>query len=229
MRFDELASRAGQAAARVGGGAERPTFGHVAQRQHRRALVAGWSTAAAALAVTLAVVMLWPGPHVEPSPAAGVTTTTTVSGFVGGDREACPVTVPDEASFSPESERPAGPRLTYDAFWYGTPELWTMVHFEGEVWSNLPVAADGTLTQKTFWWTEDYVSISEPEPAILVTSESLNSAGEIVEAAPVTNGGHPELGVFVIAGLQIPHEGCWRVTAEYGNTSLDYVAWVGNE
>ena len=42
--------------------------------------------------------------------------------------------------------------VEYDAGWYGNARLWTMLRHGGEVWTNLPRAADG-FGQKTFWWS----------------------------------------------------------------------------
>ena len=196
--------------------------------------------------VILGVALLWPGPGSESPPAAVdttptklATTTTTMSesttslaggivpGVLEGGREACPVTAPGDGPFTPEAETPDGPPPSYQAVWYGTPELWTMVHSQGQDWVSLPVGADGSLTQKTFWWSDDFVLGEELEPDITVTAEHLDGSAPTLEAGgPGTNGSHPELGNFMIVGLEIPDEGCWRITAEYRETTLSYVAWV---
>jgi hypothetical protein len=235
MRFEELAAKAGKAAAHVGTQAERPSFGAILDNHRSRILIAGWSTAAAAVMVVFGVMWLWPGSGSEsPSAAAARPTTTlgdgTVPGVIAGGRETCPVTGPGDSPFTPASETPDGPPPLYLSVWYGTPELWTMVQHQGQVWSNLPVGADGSLTQKTFWWSDDYVPSSDILPDITVTADHLNGSAPGVEAGgPGTTGAHADLGSFMLVGLQIPQEGCWRITGEYRGTSLSYVAWVGNE
>lgn len=226
MRFEELASRAGTTAAEVGRRVDRPSFPGIVARRHRRMLFAGWSTAAAAVIVALGMVWLWPGSG-APVAAGDATSTTqteaTTSGVIDGSREVCPISYPDQVPFTP----PADISLSLDGdVWYGTPELWTFIQRDGQMWEGLPVGTDGSLTQKTFWWTPDYTSISEPVPDITFTAEHVVGAAAMVEAAAVTNGGHPEMGVFIIAGFEIPQAGCWRITASYGDASLSYVAWA---
>ncbi len=231
MRFDELASRAGKTASDIGRRAERPPFTVLLRERLRRTWFAGLAAAAAVVVLGFGTVLLFSEPaSVEPL-AAAETTTTTLSGSIpAGGREACPVTEPGEVPFSPTSEAPEGPPELYDAVWFGTPELWTMVDHDGQVWPDLPVGDDGSLTQKTFWWAEGYVFDEEPEPAITVTAEHLDGSAPTVQAGgPGTNGTHPDLGSFMLVGLEIPEEGCWRVTAEYREATLSYVVWVGDD
>lgn len=238
MRFDELASKASKAAADVGRRAERPPFGRILDKHRRRVLIAGSSTAAAAVMAILGVVLFWPGPGSE-SPAAVDTTQTTtmpestnqgegtVPGVVEGGREACPVTAPGDRPFTPESEVPDASPPAVEAVWFGTPELWTFVHDQGQDWTGLPVGADGSLTQKTFWWSDDFVISEEPDPDITVTGERLDGSAPTLKAGgPGTHGTNPAQGNFMIVGLEIPEAGCWRITAEYRDTTLSYVAWA---
>ena len=252
MRFDELASRAGKAAAGVGRRAERPSFGQVLAAR-RRALIAGWLTSVAVVVAVVGAALLWPARGANPTPAAGPITTTTSDpattptsapesttttlgaegaiSITDGGREACPVTLPGDEPFTPASDTPEGPPLSYQSVWYGTPELWTRLNHQGEEWNNLPVGSDGSLTQKTFWWRDGYSMSDEPRPDITVTLDHLNGSSPSVEVGgPGTNGGHPDLGEFMIVGLEIPQSGCWRITAKYRGTTLSYVAWAaGNE
>lgn len=239
MRFDELASKAGKAAANVGRRAERPPFARVLDRHRSRVLIAGWSTAAVAVMAILGVVLLWPGPGSELPPAAVDTTQTTIMsesttlaervepGVIEGGREACPITAPGDSPFTPESEVPDASPPSVEAVWFGTPELWTFVQSQGQDWTGLPVGADGSLTQKTFWWSDDFVISEELDPDITVTGERLDGSALTVKAGgPGTHGTNPEQGSFMIVGLEIPEEGCWRITAEYRDTTLSYVVWV---
>lgn len=230
MRFDELATRAGRNAADVGRRADRPSFSVIRRERHRRNLFAGLSAAVAVVVLGFGTFLLWPEPGVVSPVAASQTTTTVADSTNARAREACAVTEPGGAPFTPVSENPDGPPDLYDAVWYGTPELWTMVNIEGQVWPGLPVGEDGSLTQKTFWWAEGYVFDEEPSPDITVTLESLDGSAPTVQAGgPGTNGTHPDLGSFMLVGLEIPQAGCWRVTAEYRGASLSYVVWVGDD
>lgn len=232
MRFEELASRAGRTAADIGRRADRSSFSGVVARRHRRTVFAGWSTAAAVVIVIIGIVWLWPASGPEAPLAAANTTSTTLSTtttraeattttLVEDSFEPCPVTFPDDTPFIP----PADISLIFEGdAWYGTPELWTFVQKEGQVWEGLPAAADGSLTQKTFWWSVDYVSTIEI-PEVDVTAENLDT-GLTIEASGADGGGNAEQGIFIVAGLQFPQAGCWRVTASYKDASLSYVARV---
>lgn len=228
MRFEELASRAGKTAAYVGRQTDRPALSAIIAHHHRRMLIARWSTAAAAILVAFGIVWLWPASGV-PLAASNSTTTTQAEGTtteaLAGDREICPITLPGRAPFAPPETRDL--TLSFEGVvWYGTPELWTFVQEEGPVWVGLPVNSDGSLTQKTFWWTDDYVSSIEPVPDITFTAENVGGSAPTVGADAVTSGGQAEMGVFIIAGFEIPQDGCWRITARYRDVSVSYVAWA---
>jgi hypothetical protein len=234
MRFDEIASSAGRTAANIGIRAERPTFAFVLARARRR-LIAQWSAAVAVSMVVVLVGLWWSGSPTESPVAAGGTATTTINAgmlpaAVELDRETCPVTEPGDTPFDPASSMPAGPPPSYESVWYGSSELWTMVDNDGQTWAELPVGEDGSLSQKTFWWSNDYVLSEELLPDITVTVERLDGSGPKVAAGgPGTNGSHRDLGNFMIVGLEIPQSGCWRVTANYRESTLTYVVWASEE
>lgn len=230
MRFEELASRAGQAATRIGVRAARPPFSMIERERRRRKHRTGWSAAAAAALAVWAIALLWPGASPGQSEAAG-SPTTTASGVIVGDLvpESCPVTRPGDVPFSPASSTPDGPPSSYDAVWYGTPDLWTMVDEDGQIWEGLPVGPDGSLTQKTLWWS-DHLSSSDPLIEFSLTAEHLDgTAPEVETIVPdeaASSPSSPSFGIFVVVGFELPQPGCWKITAEYRDAVLSYVAWV---
>ena len=230
MTFEDLAAQAGAAAAEVGRRAHQPPFGSLVAALRRANFAFGAAVATVFALIVVGTAVLWPGSG-PPTPIVGApeTPTTTIAPptTVTHTLESCPVTVPGDEPFIPPSATPEGPPPSYESVWYGTPELWTRIHVEGEVWDALPVAADGTLTQKTFWWREGFDMIEEGQPEITVTMELVGgSAGPITAPGPATSGSHPELGQFMIQGIQIPELGCWRITGEYRGTTLSYVVWA---
>jgi hypothetical protein len=232
MRFDELASRAGKTAAEIGRRVERPSFSVVRRGRFRQTLFAGVAAAAAVVVLGFGAVLLWPeSGDLAPAVSAATTTITEQEEEAAVDaREACPLTMPGNTPFTPAAQAPEGPPELYDSVWYGTPSLWTMVGHAGQVWSDLPVGEEGNLTQKTFWWAEGYVFDEEPAPQITVTAEHIDGSGPTVKAGgPGTNGTHPDLGSFMLVGLELPQEGCWKISAEYKDATLSYVVWVGDE
>ena len=123
-----------------------------------------------------------------------------------------------------EYDAPARPPAYYDAEWFGTGRLWTMLRHGGEVWFDLPRGADG-LGQKTFWWSADFDVNHEPEPAISVTGRQLDGFGRFASPAPGTNAG-ADFGSAMLIGVGVPTTGCWEITATYRRATLSYVAWV---
>jgi hypothetical protein len=137
----------------------------------------------------------------------------------------CHPTKPTHAFVPPaENSAPARPPAYYDAEWYGTERLWTMLRHGGEVWFDLPRGADG-LGQKTFWWSADFDVVNEPQPAISVTGRQLDGLGRFASPAPGTNAG-ADFGSAMLMGVGIPMTGCWEITATYKRATLSYIAWV---
>ena len=253
MRIEESASQAGRAAATVGTPAERPTGGRGLLARGPITLA---SALFVAVVVALALVALnstWPG-SASPAPQAAQApaTTTTKPGMllpgqgvtapratqapatmtsptslaekpapaaIANVPQSCPITVPGSNGFSPPSQAPEGPPALYDSVWFGTPELWTMINPQGETrWPH---------GEKTFWWSENFSLMDELEPDIIVTAEHLDGTAPAVKAGgPGTNGSHPDLGNFMLVGLEIPESGCWKITAQYQGATLSYVVWA---
>lgn len=133
--------------------------------------------------------------------------------------KSCPVTVLGEGAFTPTSEAPDGPPQMYDAVWYGTPELYTMINPDGR--SSLNRWLGG---EKTFWWSENF-AISEHEPDIDVTARRLDGK-TTYQASQTTHGMRDDIGDFMLVGVTLPEPGCWEVDASYQGASLSYVIWV---
>jgi hypothetical protein len=159
-----------------------------------------------------------PSPSVEPS-LADTSPPAVVS---PAPVAACEVTRPTPA-FVPPSPNPASPPGYDGAAWFGTPALWTMLDRAGETWAHLPTGSDG-LSQKTFWWSTDWVPQAEPEPAITVLGTRLDGPGTFT-AGPGTNAS-ADFGTAMLVGVAVPAPGCWRLTATYLDASLSIVVLV---
>ena len=142
------------------------------------------------------------------------------------DRSTCPITLPGDQPFTPVDSTPEGPPASYSSVWYGSPELWTRLGSDGEIWEALPIAADGTLTQKTFWWRQGFSMAEEGQPNITVMIQAVSGGPAIAFGNPGTSGSNPELGQFMLVGISIPDEGCWKITAEYRGSTVSYVTWA---
>jgi hypothetical protein len=139
----------------------------------------------------------------------------------------CPVTIPTEPLVAP-SPYPASPPARYDAAWYGTPELWTMLDLGGERWSALPREAEG-YGQKTFWWSRAFTVMEEPRPAISVTGRRLDRAGPTFSAGPPGTNAAADFGSAMLVGVVVPTPGCWSITGHYRDRDLEYVVWVTDD
>jgi hypothetical protein len=141
---------------------------------------------------------------------------------------ACPVTVPPQPGLVPPDPYPAEP--PFEQVWYGTAELWTILDANGAVWRDLPVGKDGSVGDKTLWFSERF-STAENEDFtgngdLTVTAERLDGPARTV----VSEGGVPsfnrDIKNFMLVGLVLPKPGCWEVTASYRGAELAYVLQV---
>ncbi len=124
----------------------------------------------------------------------------------------------------PPSPAPHRPPAYYDAAWFGTLALWTMISREGELWTDLPHGPDG-FSQKTFWWSADWDPQTEPEPAITVSGRKLDGSDQFATSGRGTNAA-ADFGVAMLVGVEVPSRGCWEVTGTYRSASLTYTVWV---
>ncbi len=160
--------------------------------------------------------------------AATLTPSSTPSSSAGSNT--CPVTVPPQPGFVPPEPYPPELPSSFHAVWYGTPELWTTLDVRGEVWRGLPVAEDGSVGNKTLWWSENFSTAKGEDFSgnddITVTAVRLDgSAPKVVE----TPGGayfNDFLGNFMLVGLVVPEAGCWQITANYQGAELTYMMQV---
>jgi hypothetical protein len=191
----------------------------------------GWPVVAAAAAMGAGAVLIvvlalgvWTqmmdGPRIRTGgPAASVADSPAMA------TEACTVTRPNPP-FSAPSPYPATPPDDRYA-WFGTPQLWTMLKLDGEVWDgNSPLA----LLLKMFWWSSNWAGMrEEPEPAITVVATRLDGPGTVT-TDHATNAAADSLGgEAMLAGIEFPSPGCWQVTAQYRGAVLSYVVWIKDE
>lgn len=84
----------------------------------------------------------------------------TAAASPGNVGEPCVVTQPDPP-FVPPSPYPAVAPPLYEADWYGSEALWTMLDRDGEVWGPSAI----NLGEKTFWWSLEWPGMRDaPQP-----------------------------------------------------------------
>lgn len=129
---------------------------------------------------------------------------------VGGT---CVVTEPPLPGLTPPSPWIATPP-DGTSVWFGTPDLWT------------PLPVNGVYgPRKSVWWSQNFTDWSaEPRPEIGVVYERLDERADLILSGPPgTNAFTPQDGLFMIAGIDPPTPGCWRVTSSYKGSTLSYV------
>jgi hypothetical protein len=128
----------------------------------------------------------------------------------------CPVTQPPVPAFQPprdEAPKPseaAREATEKRAFWYGTPQLWTLLR------------RDGTFGRrdKMVWWSAGYRG--EQRPNLVVTINRPNSGVTTVVDAGATNA-HFDDAWSMMTMFEFPEPGCWQVTGTYRGNRLTFV------
>lgn len=214
MGFDDRARVASNHARRVGQSSDRPDIDRLARRQTTSRVVF-----MSGAVVLLLLGLLIAGPFQGDETAAIPATTTTTLPIE------CVLTVPT-GDFVPPQEYPAVPPEIYNAEWHGSAGLWTMVPPDGARWEGLPQNSPGLFTQKVFYWTEGYLAMSEPVPPLVVVATDVTT-GERHEfsESDVTGGFNPDIGNFMIAGIELP-AGCWELFAELDGVEVAFVVEI---
>lgn len=139
----------------------------------------------------------------------------------------CPITQPPDVLFVPPAPYPPEPPERYvNEFWYGTPELWTMLGTEA-TWYALPHNKNG-YTQKIFWWSQDFNVNIEPYPPFTLIIERLDADlpfTPVVVSEEATNAS-ADFGTAMLTGVDIPELGCWKITGQYQEAEMSFVVWV---
>jgi hypothetical protein len=137
----------------------------------------------------------------------------------------CPITQAPEVAFvPPEPFHPEPPERYINEFWYGTPELWTMLG-TGASWSDLPHSRYG-YSQKIFWWSQHFDVKTDPFPVFAVILERLDVPSVPVTAAEEATNASADFGTAMLTGVDLPTLGCWKITGQYQEAELSFVVWV---
>jgi hypothetical protein len=134
----------------------------------------------------------------------------------------CSITQPPDVPFTPPTPYPSKSPYV-GQFWYGTPELWTMLRADG-IWSGLPHNSNG-YTQKIAWWRQGYDMYTEPTPNLIVTGKRLDESAPPLLASDATNAS-ADLGDMMMVGVDIPTLGCWEIKGQYYDHELSFIVWV---
>jgi hypothetical protein len=103
--------------------------------------------------------------------------------------------------------------------------LWTDIPIDGR-WHSLPYTEGKGYTQKVVFWNESYDWQTEAVPGLTLSGRQLDGDALTFVADHATNGYHPEVGSFILTGVEIPSLGCWELTGHYRDAELTFVVWV---
>src|SRR4051812_44816466 len=126
--------------------------------------------AASMAALLLAVAVAAPGLV----PAGGLPAAPASSAYIQTGLANCPLTQPDPGFMPPPQS--GADWSGKEGHWRGSAPLWTFVTPGGDIWTGLP-QSDVGLSQKTFWWSEDFHVKAEPTPQIFVVGRRLDGPG----------------------------------------------------
>lgn len=149
----------------------------------------------------------------------------------------CPVTLPENGSFTPpapfpgdpESEPPSwGAPTGNKRFWFGTAKLWTVLPTDG-IWRALTFSAEGdyAYSNKLPWFHQAFPKDSGP---LTITGKRLDGpAPSFTENDEINAWGRGKTGIEgVMGGITIPVFGCWLVTGHYRDEEITFTVWVVN-
>ena len=138
----------------------------------------------------------------------------------------CPVTARPARPFIPPPEYRLR-ELPEDLFLIGTNELFTAIN-EPMIWYWRPQSSGVILTQKVFWYRQDYNWRQEPIPNLKVTGKRIDGPAPPL-MLPYGRPTHaimgPDLGAM-LTGVYVPVPGCWEITGDYRGDKLSFVVWV---
>jgi hypothetical protein len=142
--------------------------------------------------------------------------------------ETCSVTKPAEHPFVPplpHSEKP--PR---GQFWFGTDRLWTRLPETG-AWIGLGhyTPEDPTFRQKLFFWRQGYDPHAETQEKLIISGKRIDALAQPLQTDGPGTGSWTANDQFLVAGINFPTIGCWKITGRYGNDELTFVVWVGEQ
>lgn len=182
--------------------------------------------AGAALVLATAAIVTQSGIWAQGEPRTGMAPTAEARPSAATSDAGCAVTRPDPA-FAAPSPYPSSPPDDRYA-WFGTPQLWTMLELDGEIWdaANSPFP----LGIKIFWWSSNWAGMrAEQEPDITVVATRLDGPGAVATDHGTNAYADSLGGEAMLAGIEFPTPGCWQVTALYRGAVLSYVLWITDE
>ena len=130
--------------------------------------------------------------------------------------DSCPVTKPPTQPFVPPSPYPT--QISSNAFWFGTPKLWT----------SLPTKGRDGLRQKRFWWREGYDWRQDQKPKLKITGKLLDSTAAPILLDDDSNAGwgRDKNHAFIVDAFDVPAPGCWKMTTSYEDSEVSFIVWV---
>jgi hypothetical protein len=140
---------------------------------------------------------------------------------------ACPVTLPLQAGFEPQSSVLAtrvGIGAEGKVARYGTNKLWTVLPTDGTWRGEIPrKTGDFAYSNKLPWGG----AFSDSVSPLTITGKRIDGPAptftEVEEISGFPNG---EEHTSIMGGISIPVFGCWKITGHYKDQELSFTMWV---
>jgi hypothetical protein len=131
----------------------------------------------------------------------------------------CTTTVAPSRPFSEPSPSSAS------RFWYGSEALAVLLNRAG-TWQGMGL--NHNYRDKLFWWREGYSGVLEARPALTVSARRLDGHAPPFRISGATNAHNKDFGGWaMLVMVEFPTAGCWEVTGQYKDETLNFVVQVG--
>ncbi|MBZ5580056.1 MAG: hypothetical protein LAP40_26145 [Acidobacteriia bacterium] len=140
---------------------------------------------------------------------------------LSGPAASCPVTRAPQPAFVPAVPNRGG-AVWGNGFFYGDENLFTEIQ---SVWTGLPHWETG-YRQKIVWWIRGYDWKAQPSPDLRIEGRRLDAPAPPLIVTGANGSYTPDMGSFVMSGVNFPTEGCWEVTGRSKTAALTFVVCV---
>ncbi len=137
----------------------------------------------------------------------------------------CPVTTPPATPFVPPAPYSATPypdNPDIKEFWYGTPALWTFLPDDGTI-AGLNVS--GGYSFRMIWLSLGYNWQDQSQQPVSISGVRLDGPSAPLKAS-VNGASSADFHSNMLAGIDVPAAGCWKITGSHDGTTLSVVVRI---
>ena len=138
----------------------------------------------------------------------------------------CPVTTAPNPPFvppAPYTSTPYPDNPNIRDFWYGSPDLWTFLP-EGGTFAA--TNGGGNVSFRMIWLSKDFDWQNQSQQPVSISGLRLDGPSAPLKAS-VNGASSADFHSHMLAGIDVPTAGCWKITGSYNGTTLSLVIRVG--